>query len=224
MEWDTGEGDNEDRILHTTDVSRQSANASATHLSKKKQLKQKTNAILHIGSEKPDVVEPVTLAPSPTTAATPYRLNTQSPEQGLHGFKDIIRQPVETIKAKVERKSNRELAGNLATQAVSHAHNVELVHAQDRVTSAETEQERLSASSDLEALKKARQDMFVRWTMDRHVLKIRRLERKAVSYGSIAESIMKEKGRTDTSDWRGYGRHVRQWAVTLLFLSPLTNA
>lgn len=213
MEWNASGSDDEDRILHTTDVPSQPASASDGHLSKRKQLKQKAKAILHISpkhSENLESVNSVTLAPPPAVSSMPSRLDDNPPNEGLDGLKDFIHQPVQTIKAKVERRSNRELAGNLATQEVTHAHNVELVQAQDHLASAKTENERLSASSDLEALKKARQDMFVRWTMDRHVGKVRRLERKEISHRAMAEFMVKGGPGKDSLGWRGYGQHVRR--------------
>lgn len=213
MEWDTDSSSDKDRILHTTDVSRHPASASDDHLSKRKQFKQKVKILLHVSpkhSENLESMTAATLAPSPTAAAMPSRLDDDPPDEGLNGLKDFIHQPLDTIKAKVERRSNRELAGNLATQEVTHAHNVELVRAQEHLTSATTKKDKLAASSDLEALTKARQDMFVRWTMDRHVGKIRRLERREIPHRAMAEFIVKDGPGKDTISWKGYGHHVRR--------------
>lgn len=227
MEWDTGSTDDDDRVLHTTDVSSQSPSAPVDHLSKKKRLKQKAKVLLHVSpkhSENVESVDPVTLAPTPKAAAMPYRLGTDPPMEGLDGLKDFCHQPVETIKAKAGRRSNRDLAANLVTQEVTHAHNVELVHAQDHLASAKTEKERLSACSDLEALKKARQDMFVRWTMDRHVSKIRKLERKPIPHQAMGEFIIKDEPGKDKMNWRGYGHHVRISSRYSVIVYPLISA
>lgn len=212
VECDSGDGNDNDRILHTTDLSSQSAIASTRHASKKNQLKQKAREILHINTSRTAVTEPVdgvTLAPSPSSAAMPYRLDNHPPKEGLDGLKDFAHQPVQTIRAKFERKTNREVAENLATAEVSHAHDVELVLAQDHMALANTEEEGLSAHQDLEALKKTRQDMFVRWTMDRHVLKIRQLEMKSIPPRERAEFITKDESGKGKMNWKAYGGHVR---------------
>lgn len=210
VENDSGEDDKNDRILHTTDVS--SRSVSTGHKSKKNYLKQKTKEILHINNSRATVTEPadgVTLAPSPNPSAMPHRLDNHPPKEGLDGLQDLAHQPVQTIRAKVERTTNRAIAGNLATAEVSHAHDVELVLAGDHMVSAKTEEERSSAHQDLEVLKKARQDMFVRWTMDRHVLKVRRLEQKSIPCRARAEFTTKDQSGHGKTNWKAYGSYVR---------------
>ena len=212
VECDSPDDHDNDRILHTTDGSSQPDSASTSHVSTKSQLKKKAREILHINKSRPAVTEPadgVTLAPSPNPATLPCRLDRHPPKEVLVGLKDFAHQPVQTIKAKVERRTNREAAENLATAEISHAHDVELVLAQDRMALATTDEERLSAHQDLEVLKKARQDMFVRWTMDRHVLKIRQLERKPIQHRARAEFITKNEYGQSKMDWKAYGGHVR---------------
>lgn len=211
VEYDT-EGYDSDRILHTTDVSSQSVPASTEPVSKKAQLKQKVGEILHIKTSSTAVIEPMngeTLAPTPDATATPYRLDKSPPPKGLDGLKDFAHQPVRTIKAKSERRTNREVAKNLATAEISHAQDVELVLAQDQLAQAATGEEQSSAYQKLEVLKKARQDMFVRWTMDRHVTKIGRLERKPIPLRKRADFITKAEPRQGRTDWTAYGIHVR---------------
>ena len=212
VECDSPDDHDNDRILHTTDASSQPDPASTSHVSTKSQFKKKAREILHINNFRPAVTEPVdgvTLAPSPNPATLPFRLDKHPPKDGLAGLKDFAHQPVQTIKAKVERKTNREVAENLVTAEISHAHDVELVRAQDRMALATTDEERLSACQDLEVLKKARQDMFVRWTMDRHVLKIRQLERTPIQHRARAEFITKDEYGQGKMDWKAYGGHVR---------------
>ena len=212
VQCDSGDDDDNDRILHTTDGSSQPDPAATRDVSTKNRLKMKAREILHINSSRSAVTEPadgVTLAPSPNPAALPSRLYSQPPKEGLVGLKDFTHQPVQTLKAKVERRTNREVAVNFATVEISHAHDVELVLAQDHMASANTDEERLSAHQDLDVLKKARQDMFVRWTMDRHVRKIRQLERKPVQHRARAEFVTKDESGQGRMDWKAYGGHVR---------------
>lgn len=212
VEHDSGEDDDNDRILHTTDVASLSAPASTGHKSKGNRLKHKAREILHLNSPRTVVTEPAdgaTLAPLPNPAAMPYRLDNHPPDKGLDGLKDFAHQPVQTIKAKAERRTNREVAENFATAEISHAHDVELVLAQDHMASADTKEERSSAHQDLEVLKRARQDMFIRWTIDRHVLKIRRLERIPIQPRERAEFTTKDQSGHDKTDWKTYIGHVR---------------
>ena len=212
VEYDSEDGDANHRILHTTDASSQANPTLIEHVSKRARLKEKAKEILHIDKGSITVAEPadgVTLAPSPNSTEMPYRLDNHPPEEGIHGLKDFVHQPVQTIKAKADRKTNKAVAENLSTAEISHAHDVELILAQDHVASAQTEEERSSANQDLEVLKRARQDMFVRWTMDRHVLKIRQLERRPIQHRERADFVARGESGQKKMDWKAYGSHVR---------------
>ena len=204
--------DDNHRILHTTDDSSQVNPTLIEHVSKRARLKEKAKEILHIDKGSITVTEPadrVTLAPSPNPTQMPSRLDNHPPNDGIHGLKDFVHQPVQTIKVKADRKTNKTVAENLSTAEISHAHDVELILAQDHVASAQTEEERSSANQDLQVLKRARQDMFVRWTMDRHVLKIRQLERKPVQHRKRVDFVAKSESGQRKMDWKAYGSHVR---------------
>ena len=212
VESDSGADDDNHRILHTTDASSQANPTLTEHVSKRAQLKGKVKDILHVDKARITVTNPadgVTLAPSPNPTEMPYRLDDHPPEEGNQTFRDFVHQPVQTIKAKAERKTNKAVAQNLSTAEISHAHDVELIFAQDHLASAQTEEQRSSATQDLQVLKRARQDMFVRWTMDRHVLKIRQLERKPIQHRSRADFVAKGESGQHKMDWKAYGSHVR---------------
>ena len=212
VESDVGDDDDNHRILHTADANSQADHTSIGHVSKRARLKEKAKEILHVDKDRITVSEPadgVTLAPSPNPTEMPYRLDDHPPEESIHGLRDFVHQPVQTIKVKAERKTNKAVAENISTAEISHAHDVELILAQDHVASAQTEEERSSADQDLEMLKRARQDMFVRWTMDRHVLKIRQLERKPVQHRERVEFVAKGESGQHKMDWKAYGSHVR---------------
>lgn len=211
VECDSGDDDDNHRILHTTDTFSSHANpAFVEHVSKGSQLKKRAKEILHINNPETKVnAHAVTLAPSPNPTDMPHRLDDHPPDQGVHGLKDFVHQPVQTIKAKGVRKTNREVAANVSTAEISHVYDVELVLAQDSMKKAKTEEERSSAHQDLEALKRARQDMFVRWTMDRHVLKIRQLEKKPFLPKARTDFMTKDESGQDKMNWKAYGSHVR---------------
>ncbi len=223
VESDSGADDDNHRILHTTDASRQADPTLIEHVSKRAQLKGKAKEILHVDKGRITVTEPadgVTLAPLPNPTEMPYRLDNHPPEEGNQRLRDFVHQPVQTIKAKAERKTNKAVAQNLSTAEISHAHDVELILAQDHAASAQTAEERSSAIQDLQVLKRARQDMFVRWTMDRHVLKIRQLERKPVQHRERADFVAKGESGQHQMDWKAYGSHVR----STRYADPLNNA
>ena len=212
VESDLGDDDADHCILHTTDAVSQANPTLIEHVSKRARLKEKAKELLHTDKVRITVTEPaagVTLAPSPNPTEMPNRLDNHLPEEGIHGLKDFVRQPVQTIKAKAERKTNKAVAENLSTAEISHAHDVELILAQDHMASAQTEDERSSAKQDLEVLKRARQDMFVRWTMDRHVLKIRQLEQEPIQRRQRADFVTKDESGQQKMDWKAYGSHVR---------------
>ena len=84
--------------------------------------------------------------------------------------------------------------------------SVGLVRAQDTLDNAQSEDQKLQAYDDLETLKKARQDLFVRWTMDRHVSKLKRLE---------GGTTHKESGRKFKElGWKVYSQEV-PWSTSL---------
>lgn len=211
---ESGPGDDNDeaRGTHTSDGSDHSAVDSDVHMSKRKRLVGKVKSVLHVHNDQlndADGSHTATLAASPDATSGEARLDHGSPPNaGPQGFKDLVHHPVDTIKAKTERKTNKEVAVNLLSPEVTHAQDVNLIHAQETVDEADTEKEKLRACQDLETLKKARQDLFVRWTMDRHVLKLKRLEsreeqdRKHKEFGSQTDV---EKQR---SDWKSYSHQV----------------
>ncbi len=209
IESGPGNDSDEARGTHTSDVSDHSAVDSDMHMSKRKRLVGKVKSVLHVHNDQlndADGSHTVTLAASPDATSGEARLSHDSPPKaGPQGFKDLVHHPVDTIKAKTERKTNKEVAVNLLSPEVTHAQDVNLIHAQETVDEADTEEEKLRACEDLEKLKKARQDLFVRWTMDRHVLKLKRLESKEEQDRKHKEFSSVEKAK---SDWKSYSHQV----------------
>lgn len=197
-------------VTHTSDGLDHSPDDSDMHMSKRKRLIGKVKSVLHVNNDQLNDLggsRAVTLAASPDATSGEARLDdSPPPKPGPQGFKDLVHHPVDTIKAKTDRKTNKEVAVNLLSPEVTHAQDVELIHAQETVDTANTEGEKLQACQDLETLKKARQDLFVRWTMDRHVLNLKRLENKEQRERRHADSI----GQIDSSSWKSYSHQVRQ--------------
>lgn len=180
VESDASEEHNEDRILHTSDALGNSTIDADKHLSKRKRLSGKVKSLLHVHNDQLNIVDNadlVTLAASPDVTSGDSRLDEKaSPEPASQGFKSLAHHPIDTIRAKTERKTNKEVAAKFVSPEVTHTQDVELVRAQNTLNMAQTEEEKEQAWGDMEKLKKSRQDLFVRWTMDRHVLKLRQLD------------------------------------------------
>ncbi|KAI4284820.1 MAG: hypothetical protein L6R38_001156 [Xanthoria sp. 2 TBL-2021] len=185
---------------------------TAIYLSKRKRLSGKLKSLLHVSDDQVNIAsnaDCVTLADSPEVIPGESRLDeTTPPTPGPQGFQQLIQHPVDTLKAKTQRKTNKEVAANLLSPEVTHAQDVELIHAQDSLNNAQTESEKAKACEDLETLKKARQDLFVRWTMDRHVLKIKRLERKTTPERRHGEQDSEPIPKTGEVGWKAYSQQL----------------
>ncbi|KAL8772839.1 MAG: hypothetical protein Q9209_002184 [Squamulea sp. 1 TL-2023] len=183
------------------------------HLSKRKRLSGKVKSLLHVSDDHVHVAsnaDCVILASSPEVASGEKRLDGSTPPTlGPQGFQQMVQHPVDTIKAKTQRKTNKEVAANLLSPEVTHAQDVELIHAQDSLNNAQTGDEKAKACEDLESLKKARQDLFIRWTMDRHVLKLRRLKSKATLEQRHKDSGSEPKPENLELGWKAH----MQWLV-----------
>ena len=116
-----------------------------------------------------------TLAPPPSTETDDDRLYHDPPEHKGIQAKDLLRNPVSTVQGALHGASGGKMAQVVDNQAITHGANVNLVRAHDKVASAQDEGAKQDAVEEVEALDKARQDTYVRWTMDRHVLKVRRI-------------------------------------------------
>lgn len=182
-----------------------------TRLTKRERLSGKVKSLLHVRNDQTNQSaneDCITLAASPTVIAGDARLDESAPPlPGPEGFKQFIQHPVDTVKAKTERKTNKEVAANLLSPEVTHAQDVELIRAKDTLDNTKSEEEKLQACHDLETLKKARQDLFVRWTMDRHVFKLKRLESKEERNRRNAGSH--ESTGDERLGWKSYGQQVR---------------
>ncbi|KAL8784993.1 MAG: hypothetical protein Q9213_003654 [Squamulea squamosa] len=200
------DGPNDHLIEHQETVD------TGIHLSKRKRLSGKLKSLLHVSDDQVNVAsnaDCVTLASSPEVASGERRLDGSTPPTlGPQGLQQVIQRPVETIKAKTQRKTNKEVAANLLSPEVTHAQDVELIHAQDSLNNVQTSDEKAKAYEDLESLKKARQDLFVRWTMDRHVLKLRRLKNKTTLERRRRDSGSEPKTENLELGWKAHSRRL----------------
>jgi hypothetical protein len=176
---------------------------------KKDHAKDKLKDAFHIrkDSVEPEVHEGAILANS-VEQTNDSRLEHDLPQHEKKTTKDLIHDPVNTIKEKVTGQGSHQAAANIAAKEIPHGQEVDLVRAHDRVNRAQTDAERLLAIQDLDKLVKERQDMFVRWTMDRHVTKVRRLPKENFPKKTVADFERWDPVEGKVMDWRGYLAHV----------------
>lgn len=177
-------------------------------LSKRKRLSIKAKNLLHIGSDSnaPEPNGPV-LADAPDSVSK-SRLVSDAPIKEPHTLSDVVHNPVETVKSKVTGTSGHQAAANLVTKEISHGREVELVQAHEEIAHARTDKERLLAIENVGCLVKARQDQFVRWTMDRHVTKVRILKKPPESLKPRGGFVIKQTDGKERMDWTSYISHV----------------
>lgn len=149
------------------------------------------------------------LAPAPNHDDDDDRLFRPLPEHKGPQVKDLLHHPVDTVSSLLSGASGAKMAAIMDNQVIAHGADVNLVRVYDKVADADNKEEHQSALAELDDLKKTRQDQYVRWTMDRHVLRVRRIppfdmprpQRKDFITGD-----QKEEGRVN---WAIYSQHVR---------------
>ncbi|KEQ90460.1 hypothetical protein AUEXF2481DRAFT_704308 [Aureobasidium subglaciale EXF-2481] len=172
----------------------------------------KLRKALHISKPSdtsPTDTQPI-LANDSTVKAYRSRLGHDLPEPTKISVHGLLHHPVDTIKDKISAQSSDQATANIATKEISHGQEVELIKAEDRVESAATKEEQAAAIQERDHLIKDRQNMYVRWTTDRHVTQCRvlpdNISRKPLS------DFERRTFQGDTAiDWNEYGRHLTQY-------------
>lgn len=174
--------------------------------------KAKTSKILHTSTKQETFSGPITapaLAPTPSSKADTDRLFHSAPEHKGPQVKDLLHHPVDTVQSVLHGASGAKVAEVMDNQVIAHGADVNLVRAHDQVASAANEEDERLALEDLEELKKARQDTYVRWTMDRHVLKVRRIPPHNLSRPHKKDYEMVDERGKGQVQWATYGQAVR---------------
>ncbi|KAF7507453.1 hypothetical protein GJ744_010384 [Endocarpon pusillum] len=155
-----------------------------------------------------------TLAPPAPTGRDDDRLFNALPEKPSGpSLKQVVAYPVNTVKSAAGRQGGDAYAENLAKTDITHGANVNIVRAYDIIANTTTDADRVQAMQDLERLEKSRQDSFVRWTMDRHVQKVRRVETVKLPRRPRTEFVEKiEHGRYRTQ-WKEYGDYLLHFYI-----------
>lgn len=192
------------------DVRRVSAKIRST-------VQTKTHKILHTSRRQHELPAPkaAALAPAPLHDGDDDRLFHPTPEHKGPQVKDLLHNPVDTVSSVLHGASGAKMADVMDNQVIAHGADVNLVRMYDEVARADNEEERLSALASLEDLKKSRQDQYVRWTMDRHVLKVRRIPPMNLQWPQKEEFKMRNQEGEGQVNWALYSQHVRAIFHTL---------
>ncbi|KAF1944695.1 hypothetical protein EJ02DRAFT_452296 [Clathrospora elynae] len=135
--------------------------------------------------------------------------NNTAPEK--HTVKDLMHNPVDTVKSKVSNQGNQQVAANIAAKEIPHGQEVDLVNASSAIDRARTENEKLLAIKNLSELLKERQSTYVRWSLDRHVSKVRALPRDTVVLKPRSAFEHRNPQGNIVVDWRAYGSHLLEY-------------
>ena len=156
------------------------------------------------------ILAPV-LAPS-REHGVDVRLDEEEPpgnEDDKPGFKDVIKSPIQSAKSMARTKAGSGFSEGLAKTPITHAADVEMVRADDKVTNADTEEDRTVAEEELNTMMKLRQNSYVRWTLDRHVHRIRREKRHPKPRYSPKEFQQTDVQGNSKTQWDQFGQQVR---------------
>lgn len=206
---------NEEGRVQLTDPVTPDPPISPTHHSLKDSLNErrhsaaaKARKVLHISKSSDTSTSNPILANDSTAKSDRSRLGHDLPEPSSVSVDDLLHHPIDTIKDKISAQSSQQAAANIATKEISHGQEVKLVQAEDRVREAATERERAIAAQERDALIRERQNIYVRWTMDRHVAQCRVMP-KHIGKKSRSDFEHKTLDGATVVDWRAYGTHVR---------------
>jgi hypothetical protein len=158
-------------------------------------------------AEKLDAKSPI-LANTAEVEKTGSRLDNQTaPEK--HTMQDLMHNPIDTVKAKVSNQGNQEIAANIAAKEIPHGQDVDLVKASTAIDMAKTDDEKALATENLSELLKQRQSTYVRWSLDRHVSKVRVIPRHTAGLKPRSAFERQDAQEGTVVDWRAYASHVR---------------
>ena len=188
---------------------------SPTHHSLKNSLDErrhsaaaKVRKVLHIRKPSDTPTADPILASDSAAKSHRSRLGNDLPDPSSISVDGLLHHPIDTIKDKISAQSSQQAAANIATKEISHGQEVKLVQAEDRVQDAATGTERAIAGQERDDLIRERQNIYVRWTMDRHVAQCRVMP-KDIGKKSRSDFEHKTLDGDIAVDWKAYGTHVR---------------
>lgn len=136
------------------------------------------------------------------------RLVEETPGAEKHTLKDFLHNPVDTVASKISNQGNQQVAGHIAAQEMPHGQEVDLLKASEAVERASTEDEKIDAKQHEAEMIRARQSTFARWSLDRHVTKVRLLPRESMVRKNVTDFQSKDQNGEPMTDWKGYREHV----------------
>lgn len=134
------------------------------------------------------------------------RLVTETPKSEKHTLRDLVHNPVETIKSELSCHGSQELASNIAAKEIPHGQDVDILNAETALDNAKTEGERIVAEHNFSRLLRERQSTYVRWTLDRHVNRVRVLP--TVSRRPRSDFMHQKPNGEVVFDWKAYSQHL----------------
>ncbi|KAI4851879.1 hypothetical protein E4T44_01853 [Aureobasidium sp. EXF-8845] len=190
---------------------------SATHHSLKDSLDERRHSagvklrkVLHISKPSDTLPTGPILAHDSTAKSHRARLGDDLPDPKSISVDGLLHHPIDTIKEKISAQSSQQTAANIATKEISHGQEVDLVKADDRVEFAATATERAIAVEERDALLRERQNIYVRWTLDRHVTQCRVMP-KNIAKRDKSEFEYKTLEGDIAVDWKAYAGHLTEY-------------
>lgn len=208
---DSGTDDIDQDQQETSTNPKSFANVRRVSAKVRSKVKTKTHQILHTSHEQhaPPLPAAPALAPAANHEGNDDRLFHPVPEEKKPQVKDVLHSPIDTVSSLLNGASHAKMADVVDNQVIAHGANVNLVRVYDKVADADNKEEERSALAELEDLKKARQDQYVRWTMDRHVLKVRRIPPYDLQRPQKKEFRTGDQEGEGRVNWAMYGQDVR---------------
>jgi hypothetical protein len=187
---------------------RSSSNLVNSLKEKKHHAAIKIRKTLHISRATDDLDSQSPVLANTTDEQSDSRLVHQLPVPDKPTMKEFMHHPIDTVKTKVSDQGNQQVAANIAAKEIPHGEEVDLVNAHDAIGRARTESERLMAIDDVKRLMKERQSTYARWSLDRHVMKIRVLPRETMVRRPQSDFQRRDVQGRIVTDWNAYGNHV----------------
>ncbi|KAG9188017.1 hypothetical protein G6011_01940 [Alternaria panax] len=209
---------NDDIPLNNTTEDNAPSNTSSTSKIVDKVRQKKHNAgvkirkTLHIAKPEDEIEEPdadsTVLVDTTEVKQSNSRLDHKSTASEKLTLKELLHNPIETVKSKGWCQGNQEVAANIAVSEVPHGQEVDLVNAATAVNRATAGEEKTQAQQNLAEMLNQRQSTYVRWSLDRHVTKIRVLPRDTAVLKPRSGFEKEDTAGHTVTDWRAYGSHL----------------
>ncbi|PVH95948.1 hypothetical protein DM02DRAFT_536311 [Periconia macrospinosa] len=136
------------------------------------------------------------------------RLKEKPPLPKKPSVKEFLQDPIENTKKKISDHSNSQAAASIAKKEIPHGQDVDLIRVHETLEKSNTVEEQEKALEIFEEMMKERQHIYVRWTLDRHVVKVRVSPKMTFVKKSKRDFLRKDPAGNYAVDWRAYGKHV----------------